>query len=259
MSAQLAGSLLPFGIVVVGLSLVLLTLVFRSIAVPVKATLGYILSIAAAFGATSLVFTHGWFADVFRVQQVGGVISFLPVLLMGLLFGLAMDYEVFIVSRIAEEYAHTRDPDEAIVEGFTASAPVVTAAAIIMLSVFAAFIPADNANLKPIAFALTVGVAVDAFLVRMTFVPAVLRLLGSRAWWLPGWLDRRLPRLDVEGEGVVRELRLADWPEPDSDPRVPWWPRSRRCTCRPAGRWRCSRRSRPGRPRRTPCPAGSPR
>ncbi|MBK7722426.1 MAG: MMPL family transporter [Austwickia sp.] len=216
-SSQLAGSLLPFGIVVVGLSLLLLTLVFRSIAVPIKATLGYILSIAAAFGATSMVFTHGWLADVFRVQQVGGVISFLPVLLMGLLFGLAMDYEVFIVSRIAEEYAHTGDADEAIVEGFTASAPVVTAAAIIMLSVFAAFVPADNANLKPIAFALTVGVAVDAFLVRMTLVPAVLKLLGHRAWWLPGWLDRRLPRLDVEGEGVVRELRLADWPEPGSD------------------------------------------
>ncbi len=216
-SAQLAGSLVPFGVVVVGLSLLLLTLVFRSIAVPIKATLGYILSIGAAFGATSMVFTHGWLADVFRVQQVGGVISFLPVLLMGLLFGLAMDYEVFIVSRIAEEYAHTGDPDEAIVAGFTASAPVVTAAAIIMLSVFAAFIPADNANLKPIAFALTVGVAVDAFLVRMTLVPAVLKLLGRRAWWLPDWLDRRLPRLDIEGEGVVRELRLADWPEPESE------------------------------------------
>lgn len=219
-SSQLGNSLVPFGVVVVGLSLLLLTLVFRSIAVPIKATLGYILSIAAAFGATSLVFTHGWFADLFRVQQVGGVISFLPVLLMGLLFGLAMDYEVFIVSRIAEEYVHTRDANRSIVEGFTASAPVVTAAAIIMLSVFAAFIPADNANLKPIAFALTIGVAVDAFLVRMTFVPAVLKLLGDRAWWVPAWLDRRLPRLDVEGEGVVRELRLADWPEPGSDQLV---------------------------------------
>lgn len=213
-SSQLGASLLPFGVVVVGLSLLLLTLVFRSIAVPIKATLGYVLSIGAAFGATSLVFTHGWLAEVFRVQQVGSVISFLPVLLMGLLFGLAMDYEVFIVSRIAEEYAHTKNADQAIIRGFTASAPVVTAAAIIMLSVFAAFVPADNADLKPIAFALAVGVAVDAFAVRMTLVPAVLKLLGDRAWWVPGWLDRRLPRLDVEGEGVVRELRLADWPEP---------------------------------------------
>ncbi len=216
-SAQLGRSLLPFGLVVVGLCLILLTIVFRSIVVPIKATVGYVLSVLAAFGATSLVFTHGWLADLFRVTQVGSVISFLPILLMGVLFGLAMDYEVFIVSRMSEEYVHTGNARSAIVHGFTSSAPVVTVAAVIMLSVFAAFIPAENANLKPIAFGLTIGVLVDAFLVRMTFVPAAMALMGKHAWWLPDWLARRLPRIDIEGEAVVRELALANWPAPGTD------------------------------------------
>ncbi|HYO85232.1 MAG TPA: MMPL family transporter [Dermatophilaceae bacterium] len=215
-SARLGASLLPFGLVVVGLCLVLLTVVFRSVTVPIKATAGYVLSVLAAFGVTALVFSHGWLADLFRVAQVGSVISFLPILLMGVLFGLAMDYEVFIVSRMSEEYVHSGRARHSVVAGFTASAPVVSVAAFIMLAVFAAFIPADNANLKPIAFGLTVGVAIDAFLIRMTAVPAVMALLGRRAWWMPGWLARRVPRLDVEGEGVVHELSLADWPTPGS-------------------------------------------
>jgi RND superfamily putative drug exporter len=216
-SARLGGALLPFGLLVVGLSLVLLTMVFRSIAVPVKATAGYLLSAGAAFGATALVFQRGWLTDVLHVSHTGSVISFLPIILMGVLFGLAMDYELFLVSRIREEYVHTGDADHAIDAGFKASAPVVVAAALIMFAVFAAFVPDGSTTIKPIAFALAVGVFVDAFLVRMTLVPAVLRLLGDRAWWLPSRLDRALPSLDVEGEGLTRELALADWPEPGAD------------------------------------------
>ncbi|MDI6102348.1 MMPL family transporter [Actinoplanes sp. NEAU-A12] len=213
-SARLGAALLPFGLLVAGLSLVLLTMVFRSIAVPVKATAGYLLSVGAAFGATALVFQRGWLAETLHVSHTGSVISFLPIILMGVLFGLAMDYELFLVSRIREEYVHTGDARHAVGAGFRASAPVVVAAAIIMLGVFAAFVPDGSATIKPISFSLAVGVFVDAFLVRMTLVPAVLQLLGDRAWWLPRRLDRALPSLDVEGEGLTRELALADWPEP---------------------------------------------
>lgn len=219
-SSQLAASLVPFGVVVVGLCLVLLTLVFRSIAVPIKATLGYLFSLAAAFGLTALVFDKGVGASFFAVQQTGGVISFLPIILMGVLFGLAMDYEVFLVSRMSEEYVHGADAHTAIIKGFTASAPVVTAAAVIMVSVFAAFVPAENANIKPIAFSLAVGVFVDAFIVRMVLVPAVMELLGDRAWWLPQSWAKRLPSLDIEGERVVHELDLANWPAPGSPETV---------------------------------------
>jgi putative drug exporter of the RND superfamily len=210
-SDRLAGALLPFGVVVVGLSLLLLTVVFRSVAVPLKATLGYLLSVAASFGAVAAVFQWGWLAEAMNVSRVGPVISFMPIILMGVLFGLAMDYEVFLVSRIREEYVHSGDADRAIHKGFTSSARVVTAAAVIMISVFAAFVPNSDASVKPIALGLAVGVFVDAFVVRMTLVPAVLALLGDRAWWLPAWLDRRLPVLDVEGTGLQQHLDHEAW------------------------------------------------
>ncbi len=213
-SAKLGAALLPFAVVVVGLSLLLLTMVFRSIWVPVKATLGYLLSVGAAFGVVTLVFADGVLADALGVTRLGPVISFMPIVLMGVLFGLAMDYEVFLVSRIREEYVHGGDAHRAILTGFAASAQVVTAAAVIMFAVFIAFVPHGDMNLKPIALGLAVGVAVDAFVVRMVLVPAVLALLGERAWWMPRWLDRALPSFDVEGEGLAKELRLADWPAP---------------------------------------------
>ncbi len=216
-SDRLGAALLPFGLLVAGLSLVLLAMVFRSIWVPIKATVGYLLSVGAAFGLTSLVFQQGHGADLFDVAHVGSVVSFLPIILMGVLFGLAMDYEVFLVSRIREHYAHHGDAHEAIEEGFVSASRVVVAAALIMFGVFAAFVPDGSATIKPIAFALAVGVFVDAFLVRMTFVPAVLALLGDRAWGLPPALDRRLPVFDAEGDGLLHELRLADWPAPGSD------------------------------------------
>lgn len=215
-SSRLAGALLPFGILVVGLSLVLLTMVFRSIAVPIKAALGYLLSVGVAFGAVTAVFEWGWFADAVHLDKTGPVISFMPIILMGVLFGLAMDYEVFLVSRIREDYVHGGDARRAVQSGFVGSAKVVTAAAVIMISVFAAFVPEGDTSIKPIALGLAVGVFVDAFIVRMTLVPAVLQLLGDKAWWMPRWLDRVLPSFDVEGDGLQKELELADWPEPGS-------------------------------------------
>ena len=216
-SARLGAALVPFGLLVAGLSLVLLAMVFRSVWVPVKATVGYLLSIGAAFGLTSLVFQEGHGAALLDVAHVGSVISFLPIILMGVLFGLAMDYEVFLVSRIREHYAHHGGAHEAIEEGFVSASRVVVAAALIMFGVFAAFVPDGSATIKPIAFALAVGVFIDAFIVRMTFVPAVLALLGDRAWGLPPALDRRLPVFDAEGDGLLHELRLADWPDPAYD------------------------------------------
>ncbi len=227
-SDRLGSALLPFGILVVGLSLVLLAMVFRSVAVPFKAAVGFLLSVGAAFGATAAVFEWGWFGSVLNVEQTAPVISFLPILLMGILFGLAMDYEVFLVSRIREEYVHrarrtgsaTRaDADAAIEEGFVSSSRVVVAAAIIMFAVFGAFVPEGEGPIKTIGFGLAVGVFVDAFIVRMTLVPAVLALLGTKAWWLPRWLDRRLPSFDVEGEGLAHQTSLAAWPSAD-DPHV---------------------------------------
>ncbi|MFD6179180.1 MULTISPECIES: MMPL family transporter [unclassified Isoptericola] len=219
-SDKLGAALLPFGLVVVGLSLVLLTMVFRSIWVPIKASLGYLLSVGAAFGTVALVFEEGVFADALNVTTLGPVISFMPIILMGVLFGLAMDYEVFLVSRIREDYVHGGDARRAVRSGFLGSAKVVTAAAVIMFAVFVAFVPEGDMTLKPIALGLAVGVVVDAFVVRMTLVPAVLALLGERAWHMPRWLDRILPTFDVEGEGLTKELRLASWPEPDATDAV---------------------------------------
>ncbi|GAA4723587.1 MMPL family transporter [Isoptericola chiayiensis] len=220
-SDKLGEALLPFGFVVVGLSLLLLMMVFRSIWVPVKATVGFLLSVGAAFGAVTLVFEHGLFADALHVTKLGPVISFMPIILMGVLFGLAMDYEVFLVSRIREDFVHNgRRARRAVLTGFQGAAKVVTAAAVIMFSVFVAFVPEGDMTLKPIALGLAVGVAVDAFVVRMVLVPAVLALLGDRAWWIPRWLDRALPTFDVEGEGIAKELRLASWPGERADGRA---------------------------------------
>ncbi len=216
-SAKLGEALLPFGIVVVGLCLVLLTMVFRSIWVPIKASLGYLLSVGAAFGVVTLVFQDGFLADLLNVTRTGPIISFMPIVLMGILFGLAMDYEVFLVSRMREDWVHSEGENRAkraVLSGFRGSAPVVTAAAVIMFAVFVAFVPQGDMNIKPIALGLAVGVAIDAFVVRMVLVPAVMALLGERAWYFPRWLDRLLPHFDVEGEGITKELALADWPEP---------------------------------------------
>ncbi|SDC02197.1 putative drug exporter of the RND superfamily [Geodermatophilus telluris] len=188
---------------VVGLALVLLVLVFRSLLVPLVGVLGFVLTVGAALGATVAVFQWGWLADVVNLDSTGPLISLTPILVIGILFGLAMDYQIFLVSRMHEAHAHGAAPVEAIRTGFRQAAPVVVAAALIMFSVFAGFVPSGEATIKSIAFALATGILFDAFVVRMVLVPAALALLGGRAWWLPRWL-RWLPVLDVEGAALER-------------------------------------------------------
>ena len=203
-------------LVVVGLALVLLTIVFRSLLVPVKAALGFVVTVLTTFGAVVAVFQWGWLAEFLGVDQTGPILAFLPIFMIGIIFGLAMDYEVFLVTRVREEYVHGASPNEAIAVGFRHGGRVVTAAALIMISVFAAFMLSPDATSKSLGFAFAFGIAVDAFLVRMTLVPAVLALLGRRAWGLPGWLDRLVPHVDVEGA----TLRTADIPparQPDRE------------------------------------------
>ena len=150
-SERLAGALLPFAAIVIGLSLLLLMVVFRSVAVPVKATFGYLLSVGAALGAVVVVFQWGWLDALLPGIAEGPIVSFLPIFVMGVLFGLAMDYEMFLVSAMREEFVRDGDPRAAVLQGFRASAPVVTAAALIMTSVFVAFVPGGSSTIKPIA------------------------------------------------------------------------------------------------------------
>lgn len=219
-SDQLTKALLPFGLAVVGLSVLLLMIVFRTIVVPLKATLGFLLSTGAAFGAVVAVFQWGWLGPMVNLDQPGPLMSFLPIMVIAVLFGLSMDYEVFLMSRMKEEYVQFGDPHKAIVDGFVGSSRVVTAAAVIMLAVFAAFVPEGDPGVRPIAFALAIGVFVDAFLIRMLFAPAVLELFGAQSWVLPKRLEKVMPHLDVEGEALHQRVALQSWPEPHSDAAV---------------------------------------
>ncbi|MDG4827317.1 MMPL family transporter [Asanoa sp. WMMD1127] len=205
-SEKLADALPVYLLIVVGLSVLLLMLVFRSILVPIKAALGFLLTVGATFGITVWIFQEGHLADLLGIGTPGPLISFLPILLVGILFGLAMDYEVFLVSRMREDYVHGAGAHEATIAGMGHGARVVTAAALIMTSVFAGFVLIDDPIIKSVGFALALGVAIDAFVVRMTIVPAVMSLLGRGAWWLPRWLDRALPNVDIEGEKLRAEL-----------------------------------------------------
>jgi putative drug exporter of the RND superfamily len=199
-------ALIPYLIVVVGLAFVLLLIVFRSLLVPLKAALGFLLSVLAALGAVVLVFQLGHGANLLGVEQTGPIMSMMPIFLVGIVFGLAMDYEVFLVSRMREAHVHGEPARQAVVSGFRHSARVVVAAALIMMAVFSGFIGAGESMIRMIGFGLAIAVLFDAFVVRMVIVPAVLALLGHRAWWLPRWLDRLLPRVDVEGEALTREV-----------------------------------------------------
>ncbi|MFJ9798420.1 MMPL family transporter [Streptomyces sp. NPDC101145] len=205
-SQKMNDALLPYLALVVGLAFLLLMVVFRSVLVPLKAALGFLLSVVAALGAVVAVFQWGWLGSVFGVEQTGPIMSMMPIFMVGVVFGLAMDYEVFLVTRMREAYVHGERPGEAVVTGFRHGARVVTAAAVIMIAVFAGFIGASEQMVKMIGFGLAAAVLFDAFVVRMAIVPAVLALLGHKAWWLPRWLDRVLPNVDVEGEGLRKRL-----------------------------------------------------
>ncbi|MDH6517710.1 RND superfamily putative drug exporter [Streptomyces sp. SAI-208] len=203
-SEKVQSALVPYLVVVVGLAVVLLLVVFRSLLVPLKAALGFLLSVLASLGAVVVVFQQGHGASLLGVETTGPIMSLMPIFLVGIVFGLAMDYEVFLVSRMRESYVHGETPAQAVTSGFRHSARVVVAAALIMIAVFAGFIGESDSMIKMIGFGLATAVLLDAFVVRMALVPAVLALLGDRAWWLPKWLDRTLPHVDVEGEALTR-------------------------------------------------------
>ncbi|MET8483337.1 MMPL family transporter [Streptomyces tendae] len=211
-SEKVQSALVPYLLVVVGLAVILLLVVFRSILVPLKAAAGFLLSVLASLGAVVVVFQQGHGADLLGVETTGPIMSLMPIFLVGIVFGLAMDYEVFLVSRMREAYVHGERPAQAVTSGFRHSARVVVAAALIMIAVFSGFIGDSDAMIKMIGFGLASAVLLDAFVVRMAIVPAVLALLGERAWWLPKWLDRILPRVDVEGEALTRPA------EPEAEP-----------------------------------------
>jgi RND superfamily putative drug exporter len=207
-SDKLAGVLPEYLIVVVGLSLLIMIMVFRSLLVPLIATAGYVLSLFAAFGAVVAVYQWGWLSAVFGVHDPGPVLDFAPIILMGVLFGLAMDYQLFLVSGMREAYVHGVPARAAITAGLRNGRAVVTAAAIIMVSVFGGFVFSELTLVRPLGMGLAVGVLFDAFVVRMLLVPALMHLTGKAVWWLPRWLDRVLPNVDVEGAALERSHPL---------------------------------------------------
>lgn len=206
---QLSEALPAYLALIVGLALILLLLMFRSLFVPVLATVGFLLSFGAGLGAAVATYQWGWLSSIFGIAQPAPLMSMLPIICVGILFGLAMDYQVFLVARIHEAYAHGTGPKEAVVKGFRQSAPVVIAAATIMGVIFAGFAGSPDPMIGSIALTLTVGVLADAFVVRMVIMPALLSLVGHSGWWLPRWLGRALPHVDVEGKALERT------PEPE--------------------------------------------
>jgi RND superfamily putative drug exporter len=221
MSDKIA-SVLPLylGIIIV-LSILILTLVFRSLAVPIKATAGFLLSILATFGATTAVFQWGWLSGLFGVDTGGPLMSFMPIIVTGILYGLAMDYEVFLVSSMREAHIHGQPARQSVVHGFDHASRVVVAAAIIMVAVFSGFIFSHDIMIKQIGFALAAGILIDAFIVRLTLVPALMAVFDERAWWLPRWLDRLLPDLDIEGDKLLTMLNQRAEATDRQDTEVP--------------------------------------
>jgi putative drug exporter of the RND superfamily len=209
----LAGRMLVFFGAVLALSFVLLAMVFRSLLVPLKAVVMNVMSIAAAYGVVVAVFQWGWGSQLLGLEP-GPINPYVPMMLFAVVFGLSMDYEVFLLSRVREEYGRTGDASTSVADGLAATARVITAAAAIMVVVFASFMLEDVRDIKVFGLGLAVAVLLDATLVRMALVPATMELLGDRNWWLPRWLDRLLPRLDVEGGPAAAEPRPAEEPEP---------------------------------------------
>jgi len=194
------GDALPiFLLIVIGLGFLALVLLFHSLVVPLTAAITSLLSFAAAMGITVAVFQWGWFAGPLGVVSTGPIFPFLPIMVFAILFGLSMDYQVFLVSRMQEEWARTGDNRAAVRRGLAGSGRVVVIAAAIMASVFLAFVPSTNSTIKLFGLALASAVLIDAFIVRLVLVPSLMTMLGKANWWLPGWLDKILPTINVEG------------------------------------------------------------
>jgi RND superfamily putative drug exporter len=205
-SDKLGKALPVFIILVIGLTLLLLMIVFRSLIVPIKAAIAILLSIASSFGVLVAIFQWGWLSGLVGLEETIPIISFLPIIMFAILFGLSMDYEVFIMSRVREDYVRTGQARGSVLSGLTSSARVITAAALIMISVFGSFVLGDDPTIKMFGIGLSAAVFLDATVVRMMLVPAVMALLDRKAWYLPTWLDRLLPDLDVEGEHLIERL-----------------------------------------------------
>src|SRR5712692_1200021 len=204
-SSKLSSALPIFLIVVVGLAFILLTFAFRTILVPIKSILGFLLSMAAALGAQVAMCQWGWGEHIFGITP-SETISFLPIIMLAIIFGLSSDYEVFVVSRIKEEYTKNGDARRAVQRGTGLSARVVTAAAMIMFSIFVAFMFTNDPTIKAIGFSFAAGVFLDAFVVRLTLVPAVMAIIRSKLWYHPQWFDQYIPDPDIEGQRLEREL-----------------------------------------------------
>ncbi|WP_160680594.1 MMPL family transporter [Clostridium sp. C8-1-8] len=208
-SNKLSDAIPTFAIVVLGLAFVLMILVFRSILVPVKAVLGFLMTLFATLGFDVLTLQKGNFADLLGVAKAGPILCFIPIIVIGILFGLAMDYEVFLVSRMREHFSKTGNAKEAVISGIKSSGAVVAAAGLIMIVVFASFGVQIDMNIKSMGIPMAFGVLFDAFVVRMTFVPSIMTLLGNKAWYMPKWLDRILPKFDIEGDSLSKEKEAA--------------------------------------------------
>jgi RND superfamily putative drug exporter len=220
-TAFLARRTLVFFGAVLSLSFLLLMIVFRSLLVPLKAVIMNVLSIGAAYGVLVAIFQWGWGADLIGIDS-GPIEAMLPLMLFAIVFGLSMDYEVFLLSRVREEYDRSGDSATAVADGLAATARVITAAAAIMVVVFGSFVFEDDRTAKLFGLGLALAVLLDATVVRMLLVPATMELLGDRNWWMPAWLDRIIPRLSVEGAAhddpaVTTTLEA---PEPASEPEM---------------------------------------
>ena len=220
-SERLSDALPLYLLVVVGLSLIILVLVFRSLVLPLLATAGFVLSLVAALGATTAVFQWGWLGPVFGVEEPGPLLSFAPLIITGVLFGLAMDYQLFLASAMREAYAHGTPARAAVTTGRHQSRAVVIAAASIMIAVFGGFTFSHLTMIRPLGFGLAVGVLFDAFVVRLLLVSAAMHLVGERVWWLPRWLDRVLPNVDVEGAALERDHPVPQAEEATNEPATP--------------------------------------
>ena len=203
---------------VIVLSFLLLTVVFRSVLVPLKAALLNLLSIGAAYGVLVMVFQWGWGKELIGLEATVPIVSFIPMFMFAILFGLSMDYEVFLLSRVREEYLASGDNDSSVIHGIASTARVITSAALIMISVFLGFVLGDDPVIKMMGLGLATAIFVDATIVRIILVPATMKLMGDANWWIPGWLDRILPTIDIEGEAGLPEPEFESLATPGSTP-----------------------------------------
>lgn len=219
MSAKLKEALPRFILLVVGISMIIMMIAFRSLMLPVIATVGFVLSLLATYGALVATYQWGWLSPLFGVHDPGPLLNFLPIILVGVVFGLAMDYQLFLSTGMREAYVNGQPARAAVLTGFRAGRWVVTVAGIVMISVFAGFVFADSAVVRPIGFGLAFGVLADAFVVRLLIVPGLLHIAGKSAWWLPKWLDRIMPHVDIEGASLARRHPLPAGEAPDAAPQ----------------------------------------